>query len=75
MRELIIGIVGVAVLSVIFGLVGRRAPPRPKGGCGGCALASVCDQRAEREAAARPAGDREECWVSADGERKPGTRP
>ncbi len=45
MRELLIGIVGVAILSVIFGLVSRHAPTRPQAGCGGCALASACDHR------------------------------
>ncbi len=69
MRELIIGAVALAVLSVIFGLVGRHAPERPRGSCGGCALASVCDKRPEREGA----GDSQECWVGDDGDA--GTSP
>ncbi len=56
MRELLVGIVGVTILSVIFGLVSRHASARPRAGCAGCALASACDHRGSPEAG-------EECRV------------
>ncbi len=65
MRQLLIGMVGLVILSVVFGLVSRHASARPRAGCAGCALASACDHRGSPEAG-------EECRVE---EESPGAAP
>lgn len=63
MGEILIGVVGLAVLAVGFGVVGRFAARQPKGSCGGCALSATCGNRQGDES---PRGaERETCYVGA----------
>ncbi len=69
MRELAIGAVGLVVLAAIFLLVGRQAQSHPRGGCGGCALSSVCERRSAGESAGPQ--ERQACYVDEEGEKPP----
>lgn len=65
MSAFLIGVIGVAVLSGIFGLVELYANRRART-CGGCALASTCEARRQDDTVERAADHRKECYVTSD---------
>lgn len=67
MHDLIIGVVGVIVLTGVFVLL-VRLPDRKPGACAGCALSGACERRRVAEASERGTTDRQTCYVGADDE-------
>lgn len=70
MGEILVGVIGLAVLAVGFGVLGRLAPRQRKGSCGGCALSATCGNRRIDES---PRGaERETCYVGGANENDRG---